>query len=156
MPYSLQTLSDRAEIQDVFANFALGLGIPAFDRYIAIFADQVEIRIPHHLGIPVQHMTGAEFGASIEKFQSKFEARFHTQSAHLITIDGDSAHVEALQMFRFVNSTTHGANWYMGGGVLNCDLVRTGQGWKITLLENRVTWDDGNWSIFEQARGPVG
>lgn len=152
----VEGLIDRAAIADTMADFALGLGIPDFDRYTACFDDDVEVSIPHHLGVEVARMSGEEFGRSIEDFQGKFEARFHLQGAQHITVDGDRAHLTSLQMFRFVLPTDHGSSWYMGGGVLDIDLIRRPAGWKITRLANQVTWDDGNWSIFEHARGPVG
>lgn len=151
----LQQLLDKAEIMDTMSDFALGLGLPDFARYTSAFADEIEVYIPHHLGPEVQKVGAEDFGRRIAEFQGKFQARFHLQSGHKIELDGDGAKVTALQMFRFTLPTDHGGSWYMGGGVVHLDLVRTDRGWKIARLHNDVTWDDGNWSIFKRARGSL-
>lgn len=143
-----QYLQDRADILNLFGDYALALAKGDWDRYASIWAETVEIYVPVHIGPDVQTMTGAEFAKSIADTRELTNNRHHVQSSHHVTVDGDSAVVESLQTYRFERPTTNGGSVYTGGGNQVFNLTRTSDGWKINRMEYYINYQDGNWSVI--------
>ena len=79
---------------------------------------------------------------------ARFESTQHIISSHDVAIDGDTATVRANLVAIHIwpgarTMLTKPESYFAAGGILMARLVRTGEGWRISEMSNRVLWRAG-------------
>lgn len=79
---------------------------------------------------------------------ARFRATHHITTNFVIDLDGDTATVRAnmLAMHLWAFGATDSLSLeqhFVAGGVLHLSAIRTGDGWRLTEMENRVAWRSG-------------
>jgi len=94
-------------------------------------------------------MVGPEvIGNSHKESFARFRSTQHLLTSHDVTIDGEKATVRAnlVAMHLWANSqpdVNSPENYFVAGGVITAQLVRSPKAWKISRVENRVVWRGG-------------
>ena len=94
-------------------------------------------------------MIGPEtIGQSHRESMARFESTQHIISNHDVAIDGDTATVRANVVAIHIwpgarTMLTKPESYFTAGGVITAHLVRTGEGWRISEMSNRVLWRAG-------------
>jgi hypothetical protein len=70
---------------------------------------------------------------------------------HVITVDGDKALCIAYVQAQHYLPNEQGESTQTVGGYYTNHFVRTPQGWRIKSCKLTVTWNKGNWGIFDLA-----
>lgn len=155
MSRELMSLLDRQEIMNRISDLALGLDLRDYERYRRCFADEVEIRNPHFSPGEAAAVTrtGDDWASSVYRTQAQLDYSLHTITSPAIELRGDEADVTVIQQARFCFTRAGGSGrGYQVGGPLRLGFVRAVPGWRIRRLEYRVTWSEGDSSVYAEAR----
>ena len=79
---------------------------------------------------------------------ARFESTQHIITSHDVAVDGDTATVRANLVAIHIwpgarTMLTKPESCFAAGGVVTAQLVRTGEGWRISEMSNRVLWRAG-------------
>jgi ketosteroid isomerase-like protein len=94
-------------------------------------------------------MIGPEtIGQSHRESMARFESTQHIITSHDVAVDGDTATVRANLVAIHIwpgarTMLTKPESYFAAGGVVTAQLVRTGEGWRISEMSNRVLWRAG-------------
>src|SRR5262249_38217240 len=150
---SLQLLFDRAEISDCQLRYATGLDMRDWKLFRSCFADEIEVDFSSIFGGDgPRRVTGDRWAEAARRTISGLQATQHMITNHVITVDGDGATCIASLQARHHLPNDKGESSQTMYGYYTNHFVRTAQGWKIKSCKLTVTWNEGNWGLFELAR----
>lgn len=131
----IQELSDQIAIRDLLARYAHAVDSKDWDLYRTLFTDDAFIDYTAAGGEKGDVETIA---AWLDQSMAMFEMTQHLIANELITIDGDTATVQAMfyNPMRFAGG---GPLWHCGGWYHH-ELVRDGEGWKSRSLRETFAW----------------
>ena len=148
----LQFLLDRAAISDVQLRYATGVDMRDWPLYRSCFTDEIDTDFSSVVDRPPQHMKADDWVEFARRTINGMKATQHMITNHVITIEGDEATCVAyVQARHHLPNETGDADQTMFGYYTN-RFVRTPDDWKIRACKLTVTWNSGNWGIFELAR----
>jgi len=138
----LQTLSDRAEIEDVLVRYTRAIDSGDWDRLDTVFTSDARIDYTESGGIKDGYAVVKPWLADL--LPAFFPQRMHTLGQLDIVLDGDTATVAAY----FHNPMPMpdgqgGQKLVQFGGVYHHTMVRTAGGWRSRSLHEEVVWKDG-------------
>jgi hypothetical protein len=139
MPFSLQDLSDRAEIQDVLTRYCYAIDDRDWDAYRQLFVPNAIIDDTVTGGI----RSGVEEHVSyLARALSKIRISQHAISTLLLDIDGDSARARLHCSCPMVVDLGEGKTQVFFQGLWYRNrLVRTAGGWKLQELIEEGYWN---------------
>ncbi len=149
----LQYLIDRQEIGQTIVNYALAFDMQDWPLHRSVFTDEIEMDFSASIGDGLTKMKADEWVEGVKPFFANLEGSQHIAMPLIFKIDGDSAYVRSM-----LNATHHLPNSYGQSlqtmvGYYDNWLVRTDRGWKISKMVQHITWNEGNWYVFEKAAG---
>lgn len=149
----LQLLLDREEIGQVITNYGLAFDMQDWALHRSVFTDEIEMDFSASIGDGLVTMTADAWVEGVQPFFANLEGTQHIAMPLIIEIDGDEAYVRSL-----LNASHHLPNDRGGAvqtmvGYYDNWLVRTEDGWKIRKMVQHITWNEGNWYVFEKAAG---
>jgi 3-phenylpropionate/cinnamic acid dioxygenase small subunit len=149
----LQLLLDRAAISDVQLRYATGLDTRDWPLFRTCFADEIEVDFSSIFGGAAPRIVSADrWVEGARRTISGLAATQHMITNHVITVEGDNATCIAYVQARHHLPNDKGANSQTMFGYYTNHFIRSAQGWKIKRCKLTVTWNEGNWGIFELAR----
>ena len=134
---TLQTLSDRAEIQDVLVREAGAMDRRDWDLWQACFTPDAAIDYSENDGAVGQP---AEVRAWLSSVLGRFHAYQHLSSNSEISIDGDRASARSMQYIAVKMETSSGERVVFSGIWFADELMRTGEGWRISRRHEELAW----------------
>lgn len=149
---ALQALLDRAEISDVQLRYATGLDMRDWKIFRSCFADEIDVDFTSVFGGAPRHVTADKWTEAARRTVSGLQATQHMITNHVITLDGDNALCVAYVQAQHYLPNDRGAATQTMGGYYTNQFVRTRAGWRIRSCKLTLTWNAGNWGIFELAR----
>ena len=149
----LQHLLDREEIAQVIVNYGLAFDMQDWALHRSVFTDEIEMDFSASIGDGLVTMAADAWVEGVKPFFANLEGTQHIAMPLVIEIDGDEAYVRSL-----LNASHHLPNDRGGAvqtmvGYYDNWLVRTEDGWRIRKMVQHVTWNEGNWYVFEKAAG---
>jgi hypothetical protein len=148
----VRCLLDRVAISDIQLRYATGADTRDWALYRSCFTDEIETDFTSVFGGQPRRGKADKFVEAARRFLSGLEATQHMITNHVITIHGDEATCVAyVQARHHLPNETGDADQTMYGYYTN-RFVRTADGWRISACKLTVTWNSGNWGIFELAR----
>ncbi|GFE63528.1 nuclear transport factor 2 family protein [Litoreibacter roseus] len=149
----LQMLVDREEIGQVIVNYGLAFDMQDWVLHRSVFTDEIEMDFSASIGDGLVTMQADDWVSAVQPFFANLEGTQHIAMPLIIEIDGDEAYVRSLlNASHHLPNTCGGAVQTMVGYYDNW-LVRTEHGWKIRKMIQHITWNEGNWYVFEKAAG---
>jgi hypothetical protein len=148
----LQYLLDRAEISDVQLRYASGLDLRDWPLFRTCFTDEIETDFTSVFGGEPRRVKADRWVAAARRLMTPLKATQHLITNHVITIDGDRATCVAYVQARHHLPNDSGDSEQNMFGYYTNHFVRTPAGWRINACKLTVTWNTGNWGIFELAR----
>jgi ketosteroid isomerase-like protein len=133
-----QRLLDRAAISDLLHDFARRLDGGEWDRYAATFAPDGVFELPWS-----RRAGRDEIAAAAETDLAAFATVMHYSTNHVIEIDGNTARTRSYLIGIHVPDATDPATHADAGGWYDCELERTGEGWRFTHVRVTVAWHGG-------------
>lgn len=114
---ALSRIADELAIRGVLDEYCLRLEVDAFDAWLDLFTDDTVYEV---------YKLTLNGKAEMAELLSMAPHGVHLPGATRITITGDRA--ETIQNYAFISTSTNewNAGWYLR------ELVRTGDGWKIS------------------------
>ena len=149
----VQLLLDREEIGQVIVNYGLAFDMQDWALHRSVFTDEIEMDFSASIGDGLVAMTADAWVEAVKPFFANLAGTQHIAMPLTIEINGDQAYVRSL-----LNASHHLPN-VRGGAVQTMVgyyenwLVRTADGWKIRKMVQHITWNEGNWYVFEKAAG---
>jgi hypothetical protein len=148
-------LIDKSEITSVVNSYFRALDEKNFDavHFAAIFTSNAKIIRPN--GVP---MTGPiEASTSHKQSFTRFEGTQHILTNHDISITDQKATVRVnLVAMHLWQGSKHDAskadNFFIAGGVINVELMKSEGLWKISLLSNTNVWRAGAFKDMAQTK----
>jgi hypothetical protein len=148
----LTYLLDRLAISDVQLRYATGADTRDWVLYRSCFTDEIDTDFTSVFGGQPRRGNADRFVEAARRFLTGLKVTQHMITNHVITIEGDEAICVAyVQARHHLPNGTGDADQTMFGYYTN-RFVRTPDGWKISACRLTVTWNSGNWGIFELAR----
>lgn len=149
----LQLLQDREEIGQVIVNYGLTFDMQDWSLHRSVFTDEIEMDFSASIGDGLETMRADDWVEGVKPFFANLRGTQHIAMPLVIQIDGDTAYVRSM-----LNASHHLPNSYGGSvqtmvGYYDNWLVRTDEGWKIRKMIQHITWNEGNWYVFERAAG---
>ena len=148
-----QRLLDRAEISDVQLRYATGVDMRDWPLYRSCFTEDLETDFTSAMGGEPQRMKAEHWVETARRVISGLKATQHMITNHVITFQGDdeATCVAYVQARHHLPNDTGESDQTMFGYYTN-RFVRTADGWKIRACKLTVTWNTGNWHVFDLAR----
>jgi 3-phenylpropionate/cinnamic acid dioxygenase small subunit len=148
----LNDLLDRAAISDVQLRYATGIDMRDWTLYRSCFTDDLEIDFTSVFGGEPRRVKADRWVETVRRTISGLKATQHMITNHVITLADDEATCVAyVQARHHLPNDTGGGDQTMFGYYTN-RFARTPDGWKIRACKLTVTWNTGNWHIFDLAR----
>lgn len=149
----VQYLLDRAEIGQLIVNYGLAFDMKDWALHRSVFTDEIEMDFSASIGDGLVTMQADDWVEAVKPFFENLDGTQHIAMPLSIQIDGDTAYVRSM-----LNATHHLRNDRGGDlqtmvGYYDNWLVRTEEGWKIQKVVQTITWNEGNWYVFEKAAG---
>lgn len=149
----IQYLLDRNEIVQAIVNYGLAFDMQDWQLHRSVFTDEIEMDFSASIGDGLTKMTADDWVEGVKPFFANLEGTQHIAMPLIVRIDGDNAYVRSM-----LNATHHLPNSYGESlqtmvGYYDNWLVRTDKGWKISKMVQHITWNEGNWYVFEKAAG---
>ncbi|GAA3701180.1 nuclear transport factor 2 family protein [Nonomuraea antimicrobica] len=135
---------DRLDVIDTCTRLAWHADQREWDRLGSVFADEVTLDYTSLNGGEPATLTPAQIVAAWQSVLGGFAATQHLLGNHLVAIDGDTAVCTASFQATHRKAEPYGGSLWTLGGTYRFDLVRTGDGWRITGVVMTATWGDGN------------
>ena len=148
----MKLLIDKEAIRDVVLHYALALDMRDWELYRSCFAEEIEMDFSASIGIGGPVTVTAD--AWVEKAKPFFESLKATQHiAFPLKIDlyGDRAMCISLLHAQHFQPNAKGGDMQKMVGRYENHLIRIEQEWKIQRCIQTISWNEGNWSIFEEA-----
>ena len=150
MSYTLQDLSDRAEITEILYRYATALDESHREFLSDVFLPDALFEIG--AGVGAYHGPG-EIADVVLEFLGGLEASQHIITNPVIELDGDTARSRCyLHAQHYMPDQRTGGNTLEIGGTYHDELVRAPNGWRIRHRRLEVTWTDGNFGIQVESR----
>jgi 3-phenylpropionate/cinnamic acid dioxygenase small subunit len=149
----VQYLMDRTKIIETMYLYATGIDTKDWALYRTIFADEIKIDFGSHVGGPPgwTHMSADEWTAQLIDVFAGMESTQHSMSNPRVEIDGDVARCVMYMQAEHYLKNDQGDDFFTIGGYYTNDLVRSGDGWKLTAVKLTVLWQRGNRHIAAAA-----
>ena len=145
-------LLDRLAISDVQLRYATGVDTRDWVLYRSCFTDEIDTDFTSIFGGEPRRVKADRWVASARQILTGLKATQHMITNHVITITGDEATCVAYVQARHHLPNQLGESDQTMFGYYTNRFVRTPDGWKITACKLTVTWNSGNWAIFDLAR----
>ena len=146
---SVQEMSDRLEIQDLFVRYCFAIDERDWDALDTVFTPDARIDYTETGGAKG---TLAEIKAWLPKALGQFPAFQHMVATTKLTLDGDAAISRTILFNPMVHSGEDGVPKTFFIGLWYRDrLVRTEAGWRIAERYEEISW---NHNLPEMAPAP--
>lgn len=149
----LQMLLDREEIAQVIVNYGLAFDMQDWSLHRSVFTDEIQMDFSASVGDGLTTMAADDWVAAVRPFFANLEGTQHIAMPLSIEIDGDTAYVRSMLHAQHHLPNTKGGSVQTMIGYYDNWLVRTEEGWKINKMVQHITWNEGNWFVFEKAAG---
>lgn len=143
-----EDLIDRAEINDVLMDYAIGIDSRDWARYRAIFTDKVELDFSSWSGNPAAPMAAEDWVAGVRNTLSGFDGTQHMLMNSVIELDGDRANVTLYMNAHHYLNIEGAHNMHSIGGYYTHRMIRTANGWLSEACKLTVTWESGDRALF--------
>lgn len=141
-------LTDREQIQEMMARYALALDKKDYDGVAACFTADAEIVYAGYSGTLKGHdVIIAHMKHAIEPL----DATQHLFTNFLIDVDGDDAQLTCYIIAQHVRKGTPGGDFYLAGGRYELKLKRDGGAWKMAWGAPQQLWGDGNRDLLPKS-----
>ena len=132
----LHYLTDRLAISDFLTAYARAVDTKDWELFRSLFVDDADIDYTSSGGI-----AGGvgEVATWMAETMSMFSATQHIITNEQVSIDGDTASVQAVLFNPMVFDGSETLSFTCGGGY-DHDLVRTEDGWKSRRVTMTMTW----------------
>jgi hypothetical protein len=149
---------DRLNIIDSCARMAWHADHREWEALTAVFADAVRVDYTSLNGGEPAVVTSRQLVDGWSRVLGGFDATQHLVTNHLVTVNGSTAVCTASFQATHRLANPFGAPLWTLGGTYRFDLVRTGDGWRISGIVMTATWADGNKDLMAlaAARGAAG
>ena len=148
----LKDLLDRSAISDVQLRYATGIDMRDWELYRTCFTDDLEVDFSSVFGGGPRQVKADRWVETVRRTISGLKATQHMITNHVITLTGDEATCVAYVQARHHLPNDTGASEQAMLGYYTNRFVRTPDGWRIRACKLTVTWNTGNWHIFDLAR----
>lgn len=135
--WTLQQLSDRAEIQDLLVQEASAMDCRDWSKWQSLFSTDAHIDYSENdgaVGGP------AEVRAWLETVLGRFHSYQHLSSNAEITLDGERARARSMQYIAVKLEASSGTRVVFSGIWFRDELVRTAAGWRISKRYEELAW----------------
>ncbi|MEM9013423.1 MAG: nuclear transport factor 2 family protein [Pseudomonadota bacterium] len=149
----LQVLLDREEVRQVIVNYGLAFDMRDWALHRSVFTDEIEMDFSASIGDGLVAISADDWVAAVRPFFEALDGTQHVAMPLSIEIDGDEAYVRSLLNASHHLPNDRGVSVQTMVGYYENWLVRTEDGWKIHKMVQHITWNEGNWYVFEKAAG---
>lgn len=149
----VQKLVDREEAAQLVASYAVALDQKDWTLYRSVFTDEIQMDFSASIGDGIVTIRADDWVDAVKPFFYNLHATQHISAPQIIRIDGDEGYVRSLlhaQHF-LPNKLGHPVQTMIG--YYDNYLRRTEEGWKIYKVVQTISWNEGNWYVFEKAAG---
>jgi hypothetical protein len=127
---ALQYLLDKTEVSDAVKAYFMALDRFDWDTVASLVADEFTLDADAPGAVP-QAVPRDEFLRTLKERNGGFTATIHVNPDHLVTVDGDKAHVTAHAWAAHAVGTAP-ADVFWGYGFYDIDLIRGASGWQLS------------------------
>jgi hypothetical protein len=146
------TAEDVVAIQQILARYVIAVDTRTPDLLRDCFTNDARICLA---GMP--ELTVESYIAIGREALPKLDATLHHLGLPAIKVEGDRAHSRCYFMANHVrNALAPAATGLMIGGWYDDELIRTADGWRITLRTGVALWAEGNPAVIVGADYPLG
>jgi hypothetical protein len=150
----LQMLLDREEISQVIVNYGFSFDRRDWALHHSVFTEQIQMDFSASIGGDgLTTYQADEWVKLIRPFFEELPATQHIAMPLSIKIQSDEAYVISMLHAQHYLPNNKGDSVQRMIGYYENWLVRTQQGWKINKMVQHISWNEGNWYIFEKAAG---
>lgn len=144
-------MDERITVAQTVYDYALGIDTRDWDRYRALFADEVTMDFESWNRVPKHVIRADALRENIRTYFAGLDATQHSMTNPQVTLDGDRARcVVYMQAEHFLNDEEPARRFTIGGYYVD-DLVRDGEKWKVIAVTLNVLWTRGDRSFMDDA-----
>ena len=149
----LQRLLDREEIAQVIVSYGHAFDMQDWALHRSVFTDEIEMDFSASIGDGPMRLSADDWVAAVRPFFANLAGSQHIAMPLRIEIDGDRAYVRSMLHAQHHLPNDRGGAVQTMVGYYDNWLMRTEDGWKIHRMVQHITWNEGNWHVFESAAG---
>jgi pimeloyl-ACP methyl ester carboxylesterase/ketosteroid isomerase-like protein len=150
MPEDVGVLLDRQAIVDVIVRYAVALDTRDWRLLADCFTPDATAVYDRFDG-PLRGFEAIQAG--IQEALRPLDSSQHLLGNHVIDISGDRARASTYLLAQHYTKGTAGGDTWTLGGTYHDELVRTPEGWRISLRRLETAWTDGNRRVFDPGAG---
>ena len=144
----IETLWNRAEIEQVMLNFGRALDTGDWPLYRSCFADRFRVNFERLTG-QAEVFVDADLWTRFAEVILTPVRRHHQYSNFSANIEGDRAEAVIYMVASHWKATDAGASEYVQNGWYENSFARIDGHWKITRLLHTYQWVSGNGGLFD-------
>lgn len=144
----LQALEDREQIRDQLVSYGLALDAHDWDRLRTVFVPEA---VADYGDLEGRNEGIDEIIAACHRALVGLDSSQHLVANLDVRIDGDRATATCYLHAQHYLVSASGVNTFVVGGTYRDELIRTPEGWRITLRKLETSWTDGNAAVFGEA-----
>ncbi|MFE1285812.1 nuclear transport factor 2 family protein [Streptomyces sp. NPDC058751] len=143
-PADMLRLVERQAVIDVCTRMAWHADRRDWEALKDVFADEVRLDYTSLNGGEPALLAPREIADAWSRVLGGFDATQHLIANHLVTLAEDTAVCTAAFQATHRLADPFGAPLWTLGGTYRFDLVRSGEGWRISGVVMTAVWGDGN------------
>ena len=136
----IQEVIDKQAIKDLQTYYSRSIDTGAYDNLDNVFTPDVVSDYGNAgsgVGLePIKEMTAVAL--------DPLNVAQHLNGNHWAEIDGDTATAGCYFRVHMYRADTPGGDHYQMGGTYDDELIRTGDGWRVSRRKISVLWSEGN------------
>jgi len=144
-------MSDFHAITSKVYEYAYGIDTRNWALYRRIFTDAIHMDFQSYNGKPGSTMQADDWVAGCRRLFDNLDATQHSMTNPLVEVTGDNARCRMYMQAEHFLQNRWGSSDFALGGYYDDQLIRIGDGWKITAVTLNVFWSRGNRHIMELA-----
>jgi hypothetical protein len=144
-------LVDEHEVVKVLYRYARGLDTRDWATYRSVFVDEIAVDFSEYRGRPTRLAADA-WVAEVRSTFDGLDATQHLMSNPLVGLDGDHAEAQMYVQAAHLLRDDGVERWFSIAGCYHDELVRTGDGWKLSAVRLSVTGLTGDERVMRDAR----
>lgn len=149
----IQRLIDREAVSQIVSCYAYSLDKRDWDMHRALFDDDLEMDFSVSIGGGggIQEVKADEWVKGAAAFFGALDATQHDLTPYKIVVDGDAAYVCVMLHAQHYKKNDWGEPVQIMVGTHNFWMRRHGDTWRIHKVIEELSWNEGNYKVFELA-----
>jgi hypothetical protein len=149
----LDLLESKEAIRQILVSYGNSFDTKNWELHKSLFTDSILMDFSASIGSGLTSMTSEQWVAGVKPFFQNLTATQHIGSVLSVDIKNDSAYATTMLHAQHFLQNSKGESVQRMIGYYDVWLIKQNSNWKIYKMVQHISWNEGNWYVFEKAAG---